>query len=306
MKFLKTKDILTLAELNNEQIFEILSLAVELKNGKDEADIIGKTISMIFMKPSTRTRVSFEAGIYQLGGNPIYLHGGDLQIGRGETVGDTGKVLSRYTDAIVIRTFEHDQVEELAKGADIPVINALTDQHHPCQALADMMTIYEKKGYLNGIKLAFIGDGNNVCNSLLIASKITGMQISVASPKGYEPNEEILKMVDSLEGGGLYKITNNPMEAANKADVVYTDVWVSMGEEGLKEKKRRFKGFQINKELMNNAVEDAIVMHCLPAHRGEEITAEVIDGDQSVVFDQAENRLHTQKALLLGLIGSEE
>lgn len=305
MSFLNTKDILTLAELNNDQIFEVLSLASEMKNGEDVGDILGKTVSLIFMKPSTRTRVSFEAGVYQLGGYPIYLHSGDLQIGRGETISDTGMVLSRFTDAVVIRTFKHKEVEELAEASSVPVINALTDDHHPCQALADLLTILETKEHLKGVTLAYIGDGNNVCNSLLIASKLTGINMRVASPKGHEPKQEILKMVDGLEGEGTYKITNDAVTAARGADVVYTDVWVSMGEEDQIDKKERFLGFQINQELMNKAKEDAIVMHCLPAHRGEEITAEVIDGKQSVVFDQAENRLHTQKALMLGLLGNE-
>jgi ornithine carbamoyltransferase len=305
MPFLKTKDILTLAELNNDQIFEILSLAIDMKNGDDVGDIFGKTLSLIFKKPSTRTRVSFEAGIYQLGGFPIYLHSGDLQIGRGESIDDTGKVLSRYTNAIVMRTFEHGEIEKLAESSQVSVINALTDQHHPCQALADLMTIYEAKGHLKDVKVAYIGDGNNVCNSLLIASKITGINICVASPKGFEPKDEILKLTDSLDGEGTYKITGKPFDAVKNADVVYTDVWVSMGEENLKDKKERFEGFQVNSNLMSLANEDAVVMHCLPAHRGEEITADVIDGKQSVVFDQAENRLHSQKALILGLIGNE-
>jgi len=298
--FLKNKDVLDLTELSGEEIYKILSLASELKaEGKNSLrqDLAGKSVGLIFNKPSTRTRVSFQVGASQLGGNSIYLQSGDLQIGRGESLADTARVLSGYLDALVVRTYAHEEAQELAKGASIPVINALTDLHHPCQALADLMTINESKSYLKGLKLAYLGDGNNVCHSLMIAAAKVGMEISVATPKGFEPT---LGTVPN-------KITNNPKEAVREADVLYTDVWVSMGqEEEAKERLEKFKPFQLNKELLSLAKPSAIAMHCLPAHPGQEITEEVMQGKQSVIFTQAENRLHSQKALLIGLMGNED
>ena len=254
---------------------------------------------MIFEKPSTRTRVSFEVAIYQLGGHPIYLSPKELQLSRGETLKDTAQVLSRYLDGIVIRTFSHEIIEEFAKWSDVPVINALTDQHHPCQAMADMMTILEKKGKLEGVKIAYVGDGNNVANSLIEASALVKAKINVATPEDYKPSEKSIEQSKVLSD---IRICNKPYEAVLDADVIYTDVWLSMGEEQNIEKKNKFKDFKVNTELLKKAKPDAIVMHCLPAHRGEEITDEVLDGPQSVVLDQAENRLHTEKAILEFLI----
>jgi ornithine carbamoyltransferase len=263
---------------------------------------------MIFEKSSTRTRVSFEVGMYQLGGQALFLSAGDLQIGRGEPIADTAKTLSRYLDGIMIRTFAQATVEELAQHASIPVINGLTDLHHPCQALADLFTVREKRGKLAGLRFAYVGDGNNVANSLIEACVKTGVHISIACPPGYEPDAGVMaeaKKAASRSGSEL-KIFNDPVKAVKDADIVYTDVWASMGQE--KEHAKRidaFRGFQVDAKLMKNAGRDALVMHCLPAHRGEEIAAEVIDGPQSVVFDQAENRLHTQKAILEMLMGRQ-
>ncbi len=303
------KDLLTINALTTEEIGDILTLSAGLKekqkNRKMDCPLIGRTLGMFFEKPSTRTRVSFEVGIYQLGGQAMALPVSDLQIGRGETIADTAKVLSRYIDAIVIRTFEHKIVEEWAEHASIPIINGLTDMHHPCQALADAFTIMERKGQLRRLKLAYIGDGNNVAHSLIeICAKI-GMDISLACPKGYEPDKGIVeKAINTAKKmGSAIEITKEPLEAAKFADAVYTDVWASMGQE--KEHKKRvkiFKGYQINKKLLNVAKPDVLVMHCLPAHRGEEITEEVLEGPNSVIFDQAENRLHTQKAVMVQLM----
>lgn len=291
------RDYLKVFDFSEEEFSFLINRALEFKSGKDfsKCPLIGKSIGMIFEKPSTRTRVSFEVAIYQLGGHPIYLSPRELQLSRGETIKDTAQVLSRYLNAVVVRTFEHEKIEEFAKWSEIPVINALTDLHHPCQAMADMLTILEKKGGLKGIKIAYVGDGNNVANSLIEAAALTGAIITVATPSGFEPNRE---SIDKSRRHTEVTITNNPYEAVVGADVIYTDVWLSMGEEGNLEKKEKFKNFQINQELLKNAKPDAIVMHCLPAHRGEEITDEVIDGPQSVVLDQAENRLHTSKAIL--------
>ena len=263
---------------------------------------------MIFEKSSTRTRVSFEVGMYQLGGQALFLSANDLQLGRGEPIADTARTLSRYLDAIMIRTFAQAVVEELARHASIPVINGLTDLHHPCQALADLLTIQEKRGTLAGLKLAYVGDGNNVANSLIQACTKMGMNISVACPQGYEPDATIVGDAMNLANrtGSRLEITPDPFHAAQDADIVYTDVWASMGQEPEQAARlKAFAGFQVNAELMNVAGPDALVMHCLPAHRGEEITAEVIDGPRSIVFDQAENRLHTQKAVLEMLITEE-
>lgn len=291
------RDYLRVFDLNREEFLSLIERSKELKESRDRSfcPLIGKSIGMIFEKPSTRTRVSFEVAIYQLGAHPLFLSKQELQLSRGETIKDTALVLSRYLDALVIRTFEHEKIEELARWSKIPVINALTDLHHPCQAMADMLTILEKKGRINGIKIAYVGDGNNVANSLIEAAALTGAIITVATPTGFEPN---IESVEKARKFTEVKITNNPLEAVVDADVVYTDVWLSMGEEGNHDKKKKFIEFQVNIDLLKKAKPNAIVMHCLPAHRGEEITDDVLDGPQSVVLDQAENRLHTSKAIL--------
>lgn len=298
------RDFLKLSDLSADEISLILKSALEAKSdtGAGKCPLIGKSIGLLFEKASTRTRVSFEVGIYQLGAHPVYLTLNEIQLGRGETIKDTAKTLSRYLDAVVIRTFGHDTLVEFAKHASIPVINGLSDLHHPCQALADLLTILEKKGRLEGISIAYIGDGNNVANSLIEASALMNINISIACPKGYDPDAKIIKEFVVNPKAEL-SIFREPKEAVKNADVVYTDVWVSMGQEKQSAaKKKKFKGYQINKKLLSLAKKDAVVMHCLPAHRGEEITDDVIDGEQSVVFDQAENRLHAQKALLEMLI----
>jgi ornithine carbamoyltransferase len=304
------KDMLTLKDYSSDQIKDLLLKAIKiknaLKNGEEYTPLKGKILGMIFDKSSTRTRVSFEAGMIQLGGTAMYLNGKDLQIGRGEPISDTAKVLSEYVDGIMIRTHYHHTVEELAKHASIPVINGLTDMYHPCQALADLLTIQECKGSLEGLKVAYIGDGNNVAHSLMIGAVKVGMNISVASPVGYEPNEEIVKYAKEVakETGASVTITNDPVEAASQADVVYTDVWTSMGQEEENEiRLQAFTNYQVNNDLVKHAKSDYLFMHCLPAHRGEEVSHEVIDGENSVVFHQAGNRLHAQKALLVKLMG---
>jgi ornithine carbamoyltransferase len=297
------KDFLTLADLSREAMMNLLKRAGELKSGKDRAScpLIGKSIGLLFDKTSTRTRISFQTGIYQLGAQAIYVNARELQLGRGESIEDTARVLSRYLHGIVIRTFAHNTVEKLAEFSTIPIVNGLTDLHHPCQALADMLTIQEKKGTLKGVKVAYIGDGNNVANSLIEAAPLTGMELFLACPRGYDPDRTIYQA--ALDRGARVTLLTRPEEAAADADVLYTDVWISMGQEREIERRRQiFRDYQINAGLMRVAKTDAIVMHCLPAHRGEEITDEVIDSPQSVVFDQAENRLHTQKALLEMLI----
>jgi len=294
------RDFLTLRDLSLKEIEILLKRAAELKSGKDaqKCPLIGKSIGLLFEKASTRTRVSFEAGIYQLGAQAIYMNPKEIQIGRGETIHDTAKVLSRYLDAVVIRTYSHDTIIEFASHASIPVINGLTDLHHPCQALGDLMTILERKGRIQGIRLAYVGDGNNVAHSLIEAAAVTGMKLSLACPKGYEPDPDILSRALASAKSDI-TVLKDPKSAVHKADAVYTDVWVSMGQEkDAAKKKRKFKDYQLNSKLLSHAKKDAIVLHCLPAHRGEEITDEVIDGPRSAVFDQAENRLHTQKALL--------
>jgi ornithine carbamoyltransferase len=294
------RDFLTVSDLASDEIDRLLKRAIAFKSGKDAhaCPLIGKSIGLIFEKASTRTRVSFEVGIYQLGAKSIYLTPKEIQIGRGETVHDTAKVLSRYLDAIVMRTFSHDTVTEFASHASIPVINGLSDLHHPCQALGDLMTIIEQKGRLSGIRLAYVGDGNNVANSLIEAASIMGMKLSLACPKGYEPQAGVIERVRTSSQADI-TIGRDPKEAVSGADAVYTDVWVSMGQEKESSKRKQtFRKYQLNRKLLSYAHERAIVLHCLPAHRGEEITDEVIDSMQSVVFDQAENRLHTQKALL--------
>ncbi len=294
------RDFLTLWDLSSDEIGYIVKRASELKAGADasKCPLIGRSIGLIFEKASTRTRVSFETGIYQLGGQAIYLSSREIQLGRGETIEDTARTLSRYLDAIVIRTFEHERIEQFARSATVPVINALTDLHHPCQALGDLLTIQEKKGKLKGVHLAYVGDGNNVANSLIEAASRMQLDLTLACPEGYEPDAEVLERARE-EAQSEVLILRDPREAAGRADAVYTDVWVSMGQEGESDaRKKKFKNYQVNDALLGCAKKDAIVMHCLPAHRGEEITDEVIDGPLSVVFDQAENRLHAQKALL--------
>jgi ornithine carbamoyltransferase len=299
------KDLLAISDLTTKDVDKILKRAVVLKKmhkqGKTHQTLKGKCLGMIFEKSSTRTRVSFEAGMYQLGGQALFLSSNDLQIGRGEPIADTARTLSRYLDGIMIRTFAQSTVEGLARSASIPVINGLSDLHHPCQALADLMTIREKKGRLKGLKLAYIGDGNNVANSLIEACVKAGMHISVGCPHGYEPDAAVMHNAKSeaAKTGSEVIIVNDPFKAARDADAVYTDVWASMGQEAEHNvRARAFKGYQVNAKLMKAAHPKAIVMHCLPAHRGEEISADVIDGPQSVVFDEAENRLHAQKAIL--------
>lgn len=299
------KHLISMADLSNEEIIELLDMAEDLKEkrlrGKVTDLLKNKSLAMIFEKSSTRTRVSFEAGMADLGGHALYLNYRDIQIGRGETVADTARVLSGYVHGITARVNSHDTIVELAEHATVPVINALSDKEHPCQILADLLTIQEYKNRLAGLKYAWIGDGNNVCNSAILGCAIVGMDIVVACPEGYEPDEDIVAQARAM--GGNVTITNDPAEAAKDADVFYTDVWISMGDEDEREKRMHdLANYQINSELVALAKHDAIVMHCLPAHRGEEITAEVLDGPHSVVFEQAENRMHAQKALMLKLM----
>jgi len=294
------RDFLTLRDLSSKEVQHLLKRARDFKSGADsnKCPLIGKSIGLLFEKASTRTRVSFEVGIYQLGAQAIYMNQRELQTGRGETIHDTAKVLSQYLDAVVIRTFSHDTLSEFALFSKVPVINGLSDMHHPCQALADLMTIIEKKGKLKGLRLAYVGDGNNVANSLIEAAFLTGLDIALACPKGFEPDGDIVERARA-SGQNKVAVIEDPKKAVLDADVVYTDVWVSMGQEKeAGDKKRKFRKYQLNSNLVSYAKKDAIVLHCLPAHRGEEITDEVIDGPHSAVFDQADNRLHTQKALL--------
>ncbi len=304
--------LLTLGDYTPDEILQVLSLAVKLKQmqkaGQPHATLPGKTLAMIFTKSSTRTRVSFQTGIYQLGGQGLFLSSADIQLGRGETIADTAQTLSRMVDGIMIRTFKQSDVEDLAKYGSVPVINGLTDDYHPCQALADIMTVWEQKGKIAGAKLAFVGDGNNVAHSLLIICSKLGMDISVASPKGFEPSTAVMKKVldYAKDSGSIVEITNDAKKAVQNADAVYTDVWASMGQESqFEEKSKNFLSFQVNAALMAQAKPDAVFLHCLPAHRGEEVTPEVIDGPQSKVFDEAENRLHAQKAVMALLMGGK-
>ena len=295
------KHLLKLMDLSEKEIIEILNTADQLKyekkNGIKHHILAGKTLGMIFEKSSTRTRVSFEVGMYDLGGTALFLSSRDLQIGRGEPVQDTARVLSRYLDGIMIRTFDQEEVESLARCGTIPIINGLTDYCHPCQVLADLMTIREHKGGLKGNKLCYIGDGNNMTNSLIVGGIKMGMSVSVACPKGYEPDAEIMKWAAE---NGNFLCTDDVFEAAKDADVLYTDVWASMGQEAEAEaRKKIFAGYQINSDVMAVAHSDAMVLHCLPAHRGEEITDEVIEAHANEIFDEAENRLHAQKAVLV-------
>ena len=298
------KHLLKLQDLTREDILSILNLADQLKfernNGIHKDYLKGKKVGLIFQKSSTRTRVSFEAGIYELGGYGLFLSSNDLQIGRGEPVQDTARVLSRYLDAIMIRTFEQKEVEDLAKYGSIPVINGLTDYAHPCQVLADLMTIREYKGSFKGLKMAFVGDGNNMANSLIVGAIKMGMSFAIACPKGYEPDAEIMKWAKEC---GDFTITTDIKEACKGADVVYTDVWASMGQEGEKAKREKaFKSYQVNADNLSVAKPDVMCLHCLPAHRGEEITEEVFEEHAKEIFDEAENRLHAQKAVMVKLI----
>jgi ornithine carbamoyltransferase len=302
--------LLSLHDLTTEEFEQILKLAEKLKRQQKEGVphqlLKGKTLGMIFTKSSTRTRVSFEVGMVQLGGYPLFLSSNDIQLGRGETIYDTAQVLSRYIDGIMIRTFKHSDVEELAQFGTIPVINGLTDLLHPCQALADLLTVYEHKGTLKGLKLAYVGDGNNVAHSLLHGCAKMGMDIAVAAPKGYQCDAQIVDEAkeDAKAFGSQVLITEDPEEAVVDADVVYTDTWVSMGQEAEKaERIKIFSAYQVNTELFGKAKDDAIFLHCLPAYRGYEVTEDIIDGPQSVVFDEAENRLHAQKAIMAILMG---
>ncbi|MDE6273894.1 MAG: ornithine carbamoyltransferase [Clostridiales bacterium] len=298
------KHLLKLADLSREEILSVLNLADQLKyerkNGIPGEYLKGKKLGMIFQKSSTRTRVSFEVGMYELGGYALFLSNRDLQIGRGEPVEDTARVLSRYLDGIMIRTFEQKEVEDLAKYGSIPIINGLTDYCHPCQVLADLMTIRECKGSFKGLKLCFIGDGNNMANSLMVGCVRTGMKFSIACPKGYEPDRELTKWAKE---NGEVEITESVEDAMRGADIVYTDVWASMGQEEEKEKRiKAFKGYQVNADNMRLAKSDAMVQHCLPAHRGEEITADVFEAHANEIFEEAENRLHAQKAVMCKLM----
>lgn len=302
------KHLLKMMDLSTEEIIEILNLAdqlkYELKHGIPHDHLRGKTLGMIFRKASTRTRVSFETGMYQLGGNPLYLSASDMQIGRGEPIQDTARVLSRYIDGIMIRTFDQAEVENLAEYGNIPIINGLTDLSHPCQVLADLMTIREYKGKLDGLKMCYIGDGNNMANSLIVGGLKTGMSVSVACPENYHPAATTLAFAKKYD---CFELTDDPIKAAKDADVIFTDVWASMGQEGEAEiRKKAFKGFQINDEVMAVAKPDAMVQHCLPAHREEEITAKVFEEHANEIFDEAENRLHAQKAVMVLLMGNKD
>ncbi len=307
---LKGRDFLELDDYSPEEIQYLIELAIEIKrkhkNGEVYQPLKGKTLGLIFEKSSTRTRVSFEVGMYQLGGHALFLSKNDIQLGRGEPISDMAQVMSRYLDGIMIRTFGHDNVVELARYASVPVINGLSDLAHPCQVLADYQTLYEQKGKLKGLKLAYIGDGNNMAHSLLIGGAKLGVHVSIASPAGYEPDPSVVAASREIakQTGSEIVITQSPQEAVKDADAIYTDVWASMGfEEEQKERELAFANFQVNEELVKLAKPDYLFLHCLPAHRGEEVSASVIDGPNSVIFDEAENRLHAQKALLVALMG---
>lgn len=300
------RDCLTLAEFVPGEVRLILDEALKLKMLRRSRipfrPLFGKTLAMVFQKPSNRTRVSFEVGMYHLGGHALPLSPQEIQIGKRETPSDTGRVLARYIDAIMVRTFDHEELEELAAAADVPVINGLSDSHHPCQALADLLTVREELGELEGVKITYVGDGNNVAHSLALGCALTGAQLTIAHPEGHGPDPRVIGLAAKL--GDAPTITEDPQEGVAGARVVYTDVWASMGQEAeAEERKKKFMPYQVNEELMSRAAPGAIFLHCLPAHRGEEVTAGVIDGPQSRVFDQAENRLHAQKALLYLLLG---
>ncbi len=308
---IKQTHFITLADFTKEELFYFIRYGIQLKKEQKEGIahpiLQGKTLAMIFEKPSTRTRVSFETGMYQLGGHALFLTKSELQLGNGETIGDTAQTLSRYVDGIMVRTFEHENVTTLARNATIPIINGLSNDDHPCQVLADLMTIYEKKGTFSGVKLVFVGDGNNMAHALLIGCAIMGIDCTITGPIGYEPlssfYEEAKKLAET--SGGIISCTNDPIEAVQDADIIYTDVWTSMGwEDEAAKRNAAFQPYQVNEALMAHAPNDALFFHCLPAKRGEEVTNEVIDGPQSVVFDQAENRLHIQKAILATLLNT--
>lgn len=299
------KHLLTLQDWSEDEIYQCLSLSLKIKaaqkSGQPQTSLKGKTLAMIFAKSSTRTRVSFEVGATQLGGSALFLSTSDIQLGRGEPISDTAKVLSRMVDGIMIRTFKQSDLEALAQHGSIPIINGLTDEFHPCQVLADLLTIYEKKGTLKGLKLAFVGDGNNMAHSLMIGCSKLGIDVAIASPDGYKPNPTYTawSVANAYAHGSKVTVCTDPLEACKNADILYTDVWASMGQEGEAEERRKaFKGYQINSDCLSVAKKDCIFLHCLPAHRGEEVTSDVIDGEHSVVFDEAENRLHAQKAVM--------
>lgn len=307
------KHLLTLQDWSEDEILQCLSLALRLKDmqkrGEKQTALAGKTLAMIFAKSSTRTRVSFEVGATQLGGTALFLSTSDIQLGRGEPISDTAQVLSRMVDGIMIRTFKQSDLEALAKYGSIPIINGLTDEFHPCQVLADLMTLYEKKGKLKGCKLAFVGDGNNMAHSLMIGCSKLGIDVAVASPDGYKPNPTYTAwaVANAAAHGSHVTVCTDPLEACRDADVLYTDVWASMGQEGEADIRRKaFEGYQINEACVDVAKPDCVFMHCLPAHRGEEVTAGVIDGPHSVIFDEAENRLHAQKAVMALLMGGAQ
>lgn len=301
------RDYLTVTDLSAEELTRLLDLADELKARRGvRTELAGLSVGMIFEKPSTRTRVSFQVAIHELGAHPVVLGAAELQLGRGETVEDTARVLSRYLHALVVRTFAQERLETLARAGSIPVINALSDAAHPCQALADLQTIRERRGRLAGQRLAYLGDGNNVAHSLLRAGALAGLHVVIASPAAYAPDPAVIDEAAALAtaSGGSVAVTSDPHEAVDGADAVYTDVWTSMGQEAeSRQRLQALQGFQLGNDLLAVAAPDALVLHCLPAHRGEEISADVIDGEHSAVWDQAENRLHTQKALLLLLLG---
>jgi len=298
------RDFLAIPDFTTDELYALFDLAERMRDGRyAKKPLKGKTLAMIFMKSSTRTRVSFEVGTYQLGGHALFLSPRDVQLGRGEPIADTARVLSRYVDGIMIRTFAHQDIEELAKYADVPVINGLTDLLHPCQVLADLLTVRAEFEKLDTIKVAWIGDGNNMANSWINAAYRFGFDLDIACPEGYEPADHLL---ERAQKNAKVRIVRNPSEAAEGAHVVTTDVWASMGQENeQKERERAFKGFTVNKKLMSGADKKAIFLHCLPAHRGEEVSADVIDGPQSRVWDEAENRLHVQKAIMAALLGQE-
>jgi ornithine carbamoyltransferase len=300
------QDFLSIHDLDGHGLFQLLDVADGLRSDRvPRDDLRGQTVALIFEKPSTRTRVSFEVAVAELGGYPLPLSSAELQLGRGETIADTGQVLSRYVHGIVVRTFGQDRIEELAAAASVPVINALTDHEHPCQALADLQTIRGVFGKLEGLTLAYVGDGNNVAHSLLLAGALTGMQVRVAHPEGYAPDPDVVERARTIAGSDdAAVVTTDPIEGVDGADVVYTDVWASMGQEAEVERRTEvFAPYRVDQRLMDAASSGAMFLHCLPAHRGEEVAAEVIDGPASHVFDQAENRLHAQKALLIRLLG---
>ena len=295
------RDILTVRDLSKEEILSLIEKALTIKEngGKSDFPLKGKTLGLIFDKPSTRTRVSFETAMIRLGGSTIYLDKADTQMSRNEPIRDTARVLSRYLDSLAVRTYGQETVEEMAKWSDIPVINALTDMYHPCQILSDLMTVQEKKGKIHGLKIAWVGDGNNVANSWINAAGILGFELTLACPPGFHPSEKVLAVA-----GDNVRVVEDPVEAVSRADVVNTDVWASMGQEEEHDARvKAFQGFQVNSQLLSRCKEDVVVMHCLPAHRGEEITEEVLEGPNSVVFDQSENKMHMHQALLEWLLG---